>query len=71
MKLKVTVLLVIFFAGFVVVTAGVPNAFVTATMNTPTPTHNILLGTRSPEDVERGFPSPVPTLPPPTDLAPE
>jgi hypothetical protein len=70
MRLKVTIALVILFVGFVSLTTMIPGSS-TAQLNTPTATHNLLLGTQLPEDAGRGFPPPLPTLPPPTDLAPD
>jgi hypothetical protein len=70
MKLKATVALAILFVGFVALTPVIPSGSI-ASLNIPTATHNLLLGTEPPEDAGRGFPSPVPTLPAPTDLAPD
>jgi hypothetical protein len=72
MRQKAIIASIVLIVILIALVLVIPNDL-TATANqpTPTPTYNILLGTRSPEDSNRGFPSPAPTLPPPTDLAPE
>jgi hypothetical protein len=69
-RLKVIAVLAVFFVSIIALTAIIPNAS-RATTNAPTPTPNLLLGTQSPEEANLGFPSPMPTLPPPTDLYPD
>lgn len=70
MRLKAIVALALLFAVFIALIATMRNS-ATAIISTPTPTPNLLLGTQSPVDANLGFPSPMPTLPPPTDLYPE
>lgn len=71
MKHKLIAALGLLFLGLIALTALTPRLMREVPSEpTPTPTHNLLLGTQSPEDANSGFPSPVPTLPLPIDLDP-
>ncbi|MEZ4617759.1 MAG: hypothetical protein R2867_19930 [Caldilineaceae bacterium] len=72
MKWKALISLAVLFLLFLMLNViDLPqSAPLAADVNEPTATHDFKLGTRSPEDAERGFPSPIAPIAP-IDLAPE
>lgn len=69
MKQKAVIALGILFVILLITNLSASKSS-TSAIYEATPTHDFKLGTRSPEDAERGFPSPVPMILP-VDLAPD